>query len=86
MGTIITKRTCVLAPRVPAPTWARDIISGLTHTDKEGHNLMRSFAFEELGTEEFDEFTANRYAGDIRIAPNIKAACCVRDRGHVRDG
>ena len=28
-----------------------------------------------LSDEEFDEFTANRYAGDIRIAPNIKAAC-----------
>lgn len=28
-----------------------------------------------LSDEEFDEFTANRYAGDVRIAPNIKAAC-----------
>lgn len=28
-----------------------------------------------LSDEEFDEFTANRYAGDVRIAPNIKSAC-----------
>lgn len=28
-----------------------------------------------LSDEEFDEYTANRYAGDVRIAPNIKSAC-----------
>lgn len=28
-----------------------------------------------LSDEEFDEFTANRYVGDVRIAPNIKSAC-----------
>lgn len=35
-----------------------------------------------LTDEEFDEFTANRYAGDVRIANNIKAACSAI-RNHV---
>lgn len=40
-----------------------------------GYTLPDLDALPDLLTdEEFDEFTANRYAGDVRIAPNIKSA------------
>ena len=43
---------------------------------KWGYTLTDLDALPDmLSDEEFDEYTANRYAGDVRIAPNIKSAC-----------
>lgn len=41
---------------------------GYTLTDADELEVM-------LSTDEFNELTANKYAGDERILPNIKAAC-----------
>lgn len=41
-----------------------------------GYTLTDLYALPDLlSAEEFDEFTANKYAEDPRVAPNIKAAC-----------
>ena len=41
-----------------------------------GYTLTDLYALPDLlSAEEFDEFTASKYAEDSRVAPNIKAAC-----------